>query len=93
MADCVAACICPAGAYYLVERGSCSFVDKYTAVLAAGGAGMILFDDQAGDSRCIDYSDSRTAREHPAPAAAAAAMASVNPIFVTRFARQASCRM
>lgn len=43
----------PAGAYYVVERGSCSFVDKYTAVLAAGGAGMLLFDDQPGEQRVL----------------------------------------
>ncbi|KAF8059420.1 SPPL2 [Scenedesmus sp. PABB004] len=36
------------GAFFLVERGGCSFVDKFTAVLAAGGAGMLLFDDQPG---------------------------------------------
>jgi hypothetical protein len=36
------------GAVVLVERGNCSFVDKYQAVVAAGGSGMILFDDIPG---------------------------------------------
>lgn len=38
-----------AGAVYLVERGNCSFVDKYQAVLAAGGSGMVLYDDIPGE--------------------------------------------
>eukprot|EP00878_Enallax_costatus_P005247 GHUV01005514.1.p1 GENE.GHUV01005514.1~~GHUV01005514.1.p1 ORF type:complete len:657 (+),score=154.76 GHUV01005514.1:2409-4379(+) len=36
------------GSLVLVERGNCSFVDKYAAVLAAGGAGMVLYDDIPG---------------------------------------------
>jgi hypothetical protein len=39
---------CCAGAVVLVERGNCSFVDKYQAVVAAGGSGMILYDDIPG---------------------------------------------
>jgi hypothetical protein len=58
---------CPAGAYYLVERGSCSFVDKYTAVLAAGGAGMILFDDQPGGNGCNGGSGSMTINTQQQP--------------------------
>jgi hypothetical protein len=41
-----------AGAVFLVERGNCSFVDKYAAVVAAGGAGMVLFDDIPGGWSC-----------------------------------------
>jgi hypothetical protein len=41
-------CSLSVGAVYLVERGNCSFVSKYQAVLAAGGSGMILFDDIPG---------------------------------------------
>jgi hypothetical protein len=40
--------MCCAGSIYLVERGNCSFVDKYQAVMAAGGAGMIMYDDLPG---------------------------------------------
>lgn len=37
------------GAVFLVERGNCSFTDKYQAAVTAGGSGMILFDDLPGE--------------------------------------------
>jgi hypothetical protein len=37
-----------AGTAVLVERGNCSFYDKYTAIVAANGSAMLLYNNEPG---------------------------------------------